>query len=99
SGMQLLKQIRESEAHCHMPVVMLTASCDRKTRIHALDVGATDFIAKPVDPFELIPRVRNMLLIARHHAMVLEQKQSLADEVRRRTQELVVTQLDVVHCL
>ncbi|MHC4434189.1 MAG: GGDEF/EAL domain-containing response regulator, partial [Planctomycetota bacterium] len=45
----------------HLPVIILTASSDTENKLRALDLGATDFLAKPVDPSELVLRVRNTL--------------------------------------
>ncbi len=44
-----------------LPVIILTSSTDAGTKLQALDKGATDFLAKPVDPSELALRVRNTL--------------------------------------
>ena len=42
---------------------MLTADSEAATRMRALDLGVTDFLAKPVDPSELVLRVRNHLVV------------------------------------
>jgi len=61
SGFDVLKQLREHPKLKHLPVIILTASSDNKDKLRALDLGATDFLAKPVDPSELRLRVRNTL--------------------------------------
>jgi diguanylate cyclase (GGDEF)-like protein len=61
SGFEVLRQIREHPQLKHLPVIILTSSSDAETKLRALDQGATDFLAKPVDPSELILRVRNTL--------------------------------------
>ena len=50
SGLDLLAAIRADEQLRTFPVVMLTASDDREVKLKALELGATDFLAKPVDP-------------------------------------------------
>ena len=45
----------------HIPVVMLTAHADPEIKLQALEAGVNDFLAKPIDPTELVLRVRNML--------------------------------------
>ena len=45
----------------HLPIIILTSSSDYEDKLAALDLGATDFLAKPVDPSELLLRVRNTL--------------------------------------
>ncbi len=66
NGLDLLAAIRADERLTRIPVVILTASSDRDTKVRALELGATDFLAKPVDPSELVLRVRNALLIKTH---------------------------------
>ncbi len=61
SGFEILHQVRCHSVFKHLPVIMLTSSSDAETKLEALDRGATDFLAKPVDPSELVLRVRNTL--------------------------------------
>ena len=62
-GLQLLESLREHPRLRHTPVVILTSSTDPQTKLMALELGATDFLAKPVDPSELALRLRNTLTI------------------------------------
>ena len=61
SGFEILEQIRVHPLLAHLPIIILTSSSDAKTKLKALDLGATDFLSKPVDPSELTLRVRNTL--------------------------------------
>ena len=63
SGFDILTEIRRHPELRHLPVVVLTSSTDTETKLRALDLGATDFLAKPVDPSELALRVRNTLAV------------------------------------
>ena len=60
-GFEILQQVRAHSNLKHLPVIILTSSSDAETKLKALDLGATDFLSKPVDPSELILRVRNTL--------------------------------------
>lgn len=60
-GFDILTSIRADAALRHLPVIVLTSSTDSATKLDALELGATDFLAKPVDPSELVLRVRNNL--------------------------------------
>lgn len=61
SGLEILSDIRSHPRHRHLPVIVLTASSDAQDKLNALELGATDFLAKPVDQSELGLRVRNTL--------------------------------------
>ncbi|MDJ0786715.1 MAG: EAL domain-containing protein [Myxococcota bacterium] len=61
SGLEILTAMRERPALAQIPVVILTSSTDSDIKLQALELGATDFLAKPVDPSELVLRVRNTL--------------------------------------
>jgi len=61
SGFELLAQLRNEPLLRYMPVIVLTAASDSETKLQALELGATDFLAKPVDPSELSLRIRNAL--------------------------------------
>jgi diguanylate cyclase (GGDEF)-like protein len=60
-GLEILEAIRSDPTIRHTPVITLTSSTEAETKLQALELGATDFLAKPVDPSELALRLRNTL--------------------------------------
>jgi diguanylate cyclase (GGDEF)-like protein len=60
-GFELLTDIRRDPSLRYLPVIVLTAASDGDTKLEALELGATDFLSKPVDPSELKLRLRNAL--------------------------------------
>ena len=67
SGIDVCRALRMSERWDTLPILMVTAHVDVETRVAAFRAGATDVIAKPVLPEELLARVnvqvdRNRLL-------------------------------------
>ncbi|MEQ9638706.1 MAG: EAL domain-containing protein [Alphaproteobacteria bacterium] len=60
-GFAILEGVRNSSELEHLPVIVLTSSSDPADKLRALSLGATDFLAKPVDASELALRVRNTL--------------------------------------
>ena len=63
SGFEILQALRQDEQLRYTPVIVLTAASDPDTKLKALSIGATEFLAKPVDPSELVLRVRNSLVL------------------------------------
>ncbi len=61
SGFEILQLIRSQDKFKFLPVIILTAATDTANKLQALELGATDFLAKPLDQSELSLRVRNTL--------------------------------------
>lgn len=57
-GLTLIRQLRTRST---VPIVVLTARQTRDDRIAALEIGADDYVNKPVDPQELTLRIANLL--------------------------------------
>jgi putative two-component system response regulator len=91
--------VRADSALSHIPVLILTATTDAQTKTAALELGATDFLPKPVEASDLVPRVRNSLLVKSHHDHLASYSHELERQVRLRTVELEASRLHVVHCL
>ena len=62
-GFQILNSVRKLKMMQKIPVIVLTSSSDGETKLKALELGATDFISKPVDSSELALRLRNTLMV------------------------------------
>jgi diguanylate cyclase (GGDEF)-like protein len=61
SGFEILSAMRADPSLMYLPVIVLTAASDAETKLLALEIGATEFLAKPVDASELVLRLRNTL--------------------------------------
>lgn len=87
-GLEFIRRIRARRDHDDLPILMVTASHERRTRYEALECGANDFLTKPIDPHEFEPRVRNMLKLRQAHLATLDRAASLAEAVRVATAEI-----------
>lgn len=61
NGFEILEQVRADADMRHLPVIVMTSASDAKTKLRVLEMGAADFLEKPVDPSELVLRLRNTL--------------------------------------
>ncbi len=61
NGFGLLGAMQADRTLRHVPVIALTSEDDRANRLRALELGAADFLVRPVDARELDLRVRNTL--------------------------------------
>jgi putative two-component system response regulator len=98
-GLDILRVLRSTERTRYLPVLILTAAAEGEVKRKALELGATDFLAKPVDPSDLIHRTRNALLSKAYHDQLTRRKRYLEQEVKKRTAELSASREEVVHCL
>lgn len=99
SGLEILKTMKETPELATIPVIILTASPEASIKTQALELGASDFLPKPVDPSELVLRVRNVLTVKMHFDMVANYSIDLERQVRERTQELAESRRQVIYCL
>jgi CheY-like chemotaxis protein len=60
TGIGVLEEMRARLTTSQVPVIMLTARTD-DTELEALELGAQDFLTKPVQPRSLVARVRAVL--------------------------------------
>lgn len=60
-GMDGLDVLRRLRAKSAVPVIMLTARGDETDRVVGLELGADDYLGKPVSPRELLARIRAIL--------------------------------------
>lgn len=98
-GLELLRQMHADARLSHVPTIALTAVDDRALRLRALESGASDFLAKPVDPIELIPRIRNAWSVRAYQERLERQACELDRLFRERTAELALSRLELIHCL
>ena len=99
SGLELVEALRALETHRHVPIIMITADADRPTRIAAIEAGATDFLAKPVDPIELRSRLTNLLALRSAQNQLQDRAVHLEAEVGRATAHLQQREEDMIYRL
>src|SRR4051812_4098491 len=76
-GMAVLDELRRDPRTADMPVVFVTGHTDARDLAEGLERGAHDYVRKPVDPVELVARIRTALRL-----------RALHDELARRNAEL-----------
>jgi putative two-component system response regulator len=65
-GFQLCKDLKSAETTRLIPVVLMTANSTSDDRLRAIEAGADEFIAKPLNPTELRARVRALSRVKRY---------------------------------
>lgn len=62
-GIDLLKWMKNN--HLSLPLIMMTGYAEIQTAVQAMKSGASDYIAKPLNPEELLNKIRESLLMER----------------------------------
>jgi DNA-binding response OmpR family regulator len=60
-GYEVLRRVRENPRTADIPVIMLTARRQEQDVLDALKLGASDYMAKPFSPDELVARLGRLL--------------------------------------
>src|SRR3984957_10727911 len=80
SGFELLRTLKAESSLTDVPVIFITSHNEAGFEVSALDMGAADFIAKPLKPSRVLARVRTQLRV-----------KHMADELRRPATTDVLT--------
>lgn len=75
-----------------IPVIFLTAMTDAGDEKKGFELGAVDYITKPISPTKLMVRVRNHLALKASSDFLKDQNLFLEQEVARRTREVQAIQ-------
>lgn len=98
-GYGVMEQLNEMTGSDLPTILVLTAQHMQSYRQRALDNGARDYITKPFHVDELMSRVRNLLEVQMAKKYMHNQNEILEQKVRKRTQAIHDTRLQVVHRL
>ncbi len=95
-GHQFIEAVRATPLLADVPVVMVTAAGQSTVRRRALEIGATDFLTKPVDSTEIKLRLRNLLQLRQAQNLLHDRAAHLAEEVRTATEAIVLRERDLI---
>jgi putative nucleotidyltransferase with HDIG domain len=85
-GYELLKLVKTTESTRHIPVILITAKHELESRIEGLDLGADDYLPKPINIRELDARVRNLRNMKRFQQAVAREQ-----ELKKRMEDLIMS--------
>ncbi len=97
SGIELLERYKADEMAASIPVIIMTGIMKESEHLQrAFDIGAADFIRKPVDTLELNSRVSSILelrdeqnnRIELERKLFVRQQQDLQEKIERKQREL-----------
>lgn len=91
-GYEVMRRLQADKATADIPVIFLTAMTGVDDERQGLDLGAVDYITKPISPSIVQARVRNHLQLKTVREFLQHQNEFLEKEVRRRTRDVATIQ-------
>ncbi|MDB5558083.1 MAG: response regulator receiver modulated metal dependent phosphohydrolase [Enterovirga sp.] len=99
NGIGFIRAARAIPGFEHVPIIMVTANDQRTLRREALEAGATDFISRPFDPFEIRARAGNLLALNTARLAESDRAAWLDREVRKAVAVIEAREQDLVERL
>ncbi|MEO7098205.1 MAG: response regulator [Luteolibacter sp.] len=87
-GYETCRRLKAQEATREIPVLLLSALTDVSNKVKGFELGAVDYLTKPISPEELLARVRTHVTLSRLQRELRAANQSLEERVAARTEEL-----------
>ena len=91
-GYEVCRYLKADPSTAKIPVIFVTAMTDVQNEQHGFDVGAIDYITKPVQPALVHARVQTHLALA-------HQQRTCEAKVQHRTAELEISQKAAINML
>ena len=91
-GYEVCKLLKADSATANIPIIFVTAKSEATDETKGFDLGAADYISKPIVASIVKARVRT-------HLALYDQQRILEDTVRLRTAQLEDTQLEIIRRL
>jgi signal transduction histidine kinase len=88
-GFEILRRLRAARAGLgYLPVIVMTGDVGQAARNSALDLGADDYLTKPLDRQEVVLRVKNLLSARRLHVELARAYQHKSEFLASMSHEL-----------
>ena len=87
-GYEVCRLLKANPATRHIPVIFLTARADMQDEQRGFELGAVDYITKPISPPIVMARVRTNLTVKATADFLRDKNLFLEQEVHRRTLEV-----------
>jgi len=91
-GYQVCRQLKANAATCDIPVIFLTAKSEEDEEQKGLELGAVDYITKPINPSIVLARIKTQLQLKAAADFLKDKAAYLEGEVAKRTQEVSAIQ-------
>jgi len=99
SGWDVCKEIKSSKRLADVVVIFLTAKTSAEDEKLGFDLGAVDYISKPINPATLLARVKTHLSLKSMSDVLRDRNLVLKDEIDKGVQEIRAIQETTIHAM
>ena len=99
SGYEVCKQLKANPITKDIPVIFLTVKSEVTDEVQGFELGAVDYILKPVSPPIIKARVATHLALNRARRQLADHNHLLEEKVEERTAELSRTKNVAIYCM
>ena len=98
-GFETCRRLKAHEKTEAIPIIFMTALADTADKIKGFEVGAVDYITKPIQPAEVLARVKTHLTLRKMYTMLEDREQHLRYLVEEKTRKISNITLALVNAL
>ncbi|WP_282875965.1 response regulator [Pseudomonas peli] len=91
-GYEVCRRLKSATKTRDIPVIFLTAKTAAADETHGFELGAVDYISKPISPPIVLARVRTHIILKASADFLRDRGEYLEQEIARRTRELQALQ-------
>ncbi|HEY6528803.1 MAG TPA: two-component system response regulator [Cellvibrionaceae bacterium] len=91
-GYEVCRRLKTDNTTRDIPIIFLTAKAEVIDETHGFELGACDYITKPISPPIVLARVETHLAVKRVQDFLKDKNAFLASEVNKRTAEIMAIQ-------
>jgi CheY-like chemotaxis protein len=84
NGVEATRKIKQMDSAKDIPIIMVTSMADVDTLQSAFEAGAVDYVTKPIEPIELMARIRSALRLKTE----MEARKKREEELTKKNQQL-----------
>ncbi|WP_295406186.1 two-component system response regulator [uncultured Thiocystis sp.] len=99
NGFEVCRQLKANPDTARIPVIFVTAAMDVEDERRGFEVGAVDYIHKPVTPPIVLARIKTHLQIKRWQDFMEDQSAWLQQEVARQVNQVLQLQSSAIHVM
>lgn len=98
-GYKVCEILKADKRTSHIPIIFLTAKTEIEDETRGFEIGAVDYITKPISPPILFARIKTHLSLKIMQDFLRDQNAFLELEVKKRTEEITAIQDVTIHAM